>query len=241
MGTPVTQLIQEVRGDIHEYAQTVFRTLDLLTWINEGLQAVVTETYARMQDWLTRRMISTDATEVIQLQTYDPSELTITGGESVYTLPPNVLHIRRITAVDSCAVFLPHSLSHPDFVLAASAEATSDQSVYYYTLIGANSLVISPTPAVGVSIDIELWYVAMPDRLTMSSTITALPIQAMKAIKAYAVWQAFQSVDSPDVNAKWNVYQHMIKECNTLMALRVVNEPVFVEGAFDVEDQSDLC
>lgn len=240
MATPVLQLLTEIRGDIHEFTQNVFRTTDLLTWLNDGIQAVVSETYGITEDWLTRRMRSTDSVETLQGESYNPSSLTITASVDLYTLPPNVLQIRTLEPLSDAdrqagIAFLPSTHSAPEFMrLVRQTPAT--QQYYLYTLTGPRTLRIAPVPTTSVSIAVELWYVALPDRLSIADTVTSLPVQALKAIKAYAVWQAFQSISSPDVNTKQGVYQQMIREYNSLMSPRQTNDPVFVEGAFDEED-----
>lgn len=241
MATTVLQLIGEIRGDLHEYTQEVFRNEDLLTWINDGLQAVVSETHGIAADWLTRRMKSTDGSETIQGATYNPSSLLITGGTDLYTLPPNVIQIRSLEPLatadrESGLVFLPRSHSDPDVLRAARLTALDTQLVYFYIPTGTASLRIVPTPASGVSISTELWYVAFPERLTMAGTVSAVPLQALKSIKAYATWLALQSINSPEVTTKYNVYIAMLKEFKSMLSPRQTNDPVFVEGVFDEED-----
>lgn len=244
MATPISQLITEIRGDINEYTPMVFRDTDLLVWINDGIQAVASEVHGMMEDWLTRRLKSTDASETIQGTSYAPSSLKIVGGTDTYSLPPNLVQIRTLeplTASDrqSGLTFIPRTHAHPEFLRLTRLTAQSSQLVYYYALYGPQTLRIAPTPASGVSIDVELWYVALPARLTLSGSISELPLQAMKAVKAYAGWRAMQSINSPDVNAKLIVYQTEVKELNALSSPRQTNDPVFVEGAFDEEDYPD--
>lgn len=243
MAIPISQLITEIRGDLHEYTQNVWLNSNLVVWLNDGIQAVVSEAYGMMEDWLTRRMRSTDSAETIQAESYSPSSLTITGGTDLYTLPPNMLQLRSLEPLSdsdrqSGLTFLPRSMTHPEFLRIARLSSQQEQLVYYYAIVGQRTLRIVPMPATGVSITTELWYVAMPDRLTQSGSISSVPIQAIKAIKAYAVWLAVQSINSPDVNMKYQVYQTMIREFNAMLTPRQTNDPVFTEGAFDEEDFS---
>lgn len=241
MATPISQLITEIRGDLHEYTSVVWRNTDLVVWINDAMQAVISESHGIMEDWLTRRMRSTDAPEQIQDETYSPTSLLITGGTDLYTLPPNVLTIRSLepltaTARQSGLTFLPMTMTSPEFLRTARLSSQQQMLIYYYTVVGPRTLRLSPVPATGVNIDTELWYSAYPERISQSGSISDLPIWAMKAIKAYTVWMALQSINSEDVNMKREVYVTMIREFNSMQSPRILNDPKFVEGAFDEED-----
>lgn len=243
MAASVAQIIAEIRGDLQEHHQAAFRNEDLLTWINDGLQAVVAESHGTIEDWLTRRMKSTDGAETIQGGSYNPSGLKIVGGTDLYTLPTNLIQIRSFEPLDatdkqSGLLFLPRTHSHPEVLRLSRLAALSTQMVYYYVLTGTASLRVVPTPASGVSINTELWYVAMPERLTMAGTFSAVPMQALKVIKAYAVWLAIQSLNSPETSIKYSVYLAMLKEFISIMSPRHTSDPTFVEGAFDEEDYS---
>jgi hypothetical protein len=239
----VKQLLASARGDLHEYAQNVFHDTDLIVWLNDGLQAVVAESHGMMEDWLTRRMRSTDAVETIQDESYDPASLTITGSTDLYTLPPNVLQIRSIEPLtdsdrQSGLTFLPRTATHPEFLRAARLLSQDEETIYFYALLGPRTLRLAPLPVSTVDLDIEMWYVALPERFVHGGTVTTVPIQAMKAIKAYAVWAAMSSINSPDATSKYSIYQAMIRELNSLSSTRQTNDPTFVEGAFDEEDYS---
>ena len=231
MTVTMSQLITEIRGDLHEFTSVVWRDIDLATWLNDGMQAVVSESNEVTEDWYTRRMKSTDADETIQGEVYDPSSLTIVAATDLYTLPPNVLQIRSLEPASSSdwatgLLFLPRPIT--DYEVSRIARFTiASPPVYYYTVTGPRTLRIVPTPAGGVSIATELWYVALPERLSIGDTITAFPIQALKAAKAYAVWLAMQSINSPDVDAKYNIYKSMIQELNGLSAPRITSSPAF--------------
>lgn len=243
MAIPISQLLNEVRADLHEFTSVVWRDNDIVTWINDGIQAVVSETYGMMEDWLTRRMKSTDADETIQGATYDPSSLTITGTSDLYTLPSNLLQVRSIEPLNASdkqagITFLPRSMTHPEFLRVARMPSQQNQLSYLYAITGANTLRVVPIPGSTVSIALELWYVAMPERLSLSASISSLPIQAMKPIRAYAVWLALQSINSPDVNMKYNVYTVMLREFSSMLSPRQTNDPIYTEGAYDEEDYS---
>jgi hypothetical protein len=231
MMATMNQLINEVRGDINEFTQNVWRNTDIVTWLNDGIQAVVSESNEVTEDWYTRRMRSTDSAETIHGESYNPSGLTIVAATDLYTLPPNVLQIRSIDPLTSAnhaagIQFLPRALT--DYEVARVRRFTVESpAIYYYTVIGTRTLRIVPTPAALVSITTEMFYVAMPERLTASDTITQIPVQALKAVKAYAVWLAMQAVNSPDVDAKFAIYKSMVQELNTLATPRITSSPAF--------------
>lgn len=224
MATTMSQLVSEVRADINEYTQQVWRDSDLVTWLNDGMQAVVSESKEETEDWYTRRMKSTDTAETIQGESYSPSDLTIVANTDLYTLPPNVLQIRSLEPLTQAnwaagILFLPRPLT--DYALMRINRFTiSSPAVYYYTVTGPRTMRIVPTPATGVSITTELWYVALPERLTISDSVTQLPIQAMKPVKAYAVWLAMQSINSPSAEEKFASYKVMMQEMITLAPAR---------------------
>ena len=229
--TTMAQLVSEVRADIYEYTQVIWRDSDLVTWLNDAMQAVVSESNENTEDWYTRRMRSTDSTETIQGESYAPSSLTIVASTDLYTLPLNVLQIRSIEPLtqanwEAGMLFLPRSLN--DYEVTRRKRFTiSSPPVYYYTVTGTRSLRIVPTPAVGVSITTEMWYVALPERLIISDTVTQLPLQSMKPVKAYAVWLALQSINSPTAAEKYSAYKVAMQELNTLAGPRQTSSTAF--------------
>ncbi len=242
MSIDVTVLLDAIRADLHEYNPLIFRNNDLLTWLNDGIQGVASETHGVAQDWLSRRMLSTDSTEIIQSESYSPASLQITAGVSLYTLPPNVIQIRTLepatqTYRDAGVYFLPRPHNHPEFLRQARLSYSQSPQRFYYSAVGLRSLRIAPTPPEGATaMDVEMWYVALPSRLQIGDSFTEMPIQAIKAVKAYAVWCALKSINSPDSDAKYAVYEMAIKEANVMLTPRNTNDPQFVEGAYAGED-----
>lgn len=242
MAETVTSIIDAVRGDLHEFTPLLFRDTDLLIWLNDGIQAVASATHAVNKDWLSRRMISTDAAETIHGESYDPSSLRLVADVGLYTLPPNVIQIRSLEPAtqaqrDLGTQFLPRSSTHFEFLRQARMSYSQQPTRFYYTAVGVRQIRIVPVLVTGsTSMDVELWYVALPSRLVMGAAFTGTPLQTVNVVKAYMVWRAMRSIDSQNANAKLSEYQLALHEMNSLMLTRNTNDPQFVEGAYDEED-----
>lgn len=241
MSTP-GDLIVQVRRDLQETTPQIWSDTALLDWINAGIAKVALGMHSVIQDWLTRRMKSTDPVETIFGSSFDPSGLKITGGTNTYTLPPNMIEIRSLEPLNQSDInlgirFIPRNINSLDFMSAGRLTSSAAQITYFYDEVGLTNLVIAPTPATGTSIDVNLLYVAHPETLDAGTTITQLPVQSFEAVKAYAMFRAYRSIAHPDANLEFARYKEELADLKDFSSPRESQDPLVVEGMFDEDDQ----
>jgi hypothetical protein len=235
----VYDVLQRVRVDLHEPVAAVWSDADIVQWINAGIYRVMVRLKGVRDDWATRRMRSTDSAETINGTTYNPSNLQITAGTTIYTLPPNLLEIRTLEPLNQSDInagikFLPRDMSSIEWI-NMNREQPTTQVVYFYDLYGTNSLRITPTPT--ATIDTEMYYIAAPSAdLGISEEITQIPVWALHAVEQYAVYRAMRAINHPDANSELARADREIAEMVSMASPRETNDPKIVEGIFDEED-----
>ena len=130
-------------------------------------------------DIVTTTVESDDATIDKGTEVYNPSSLRLADATSDYTLPPDfvrVVSIRCITAGFEGIKFFPALSRERRYIDARNIpdsdliSARDSEHNFYYTVIGARTLRITPIPQ--DTIDIELIYQYRPRRLLVYTTGT---------------------------------------------------------------------
>ena len=152
---------------------------ELLSWANEASNKIEKALRNNDEDFNLLVRSSTDADFRWDGMNYDPSDFGLTTTARSYTLPPDVLQLRRIRALtvgEENRRFRHVDLSHPDFVSAeqvASTETTSGEVMWDVT--GERTLRIQNPP--DTALDIELAYVPRSRKLQMYTTGTVTVTQ----------------------------------------------------------------
>lgn len=234
----VSALLTQIRGDIQEYTPNVWRDADLLTWINAGVQKVFIALHGVREDWFTQRIKSTDSPITIHGVSYDPAGLRLTPNQEHYLLPPNCIEIRTLEPLSPSdkltgIQFQPHDFSSLEFIRRIRTPISSP-NVFFYDVIGVNTLKIVPTPT--STVDVELYYVAFPDFYGLADTIQILPVSATEAIKSYVHYRAYKSIAHPDTNSEFARFKEELADLKDISSPRQTQDPVIVEGVFDEDD-----
>lgn len=118
--------------------------------------------------YFARRMISTDATTTILRQTYAPSSLTLVADTRLYTGPPDLVEIIRLSPristtdlVNQGVRFVHRGMEFPEFVdrdLAGGLSGTQFAGHYLFDLQGPRTIRIAP--AARAAMEVEMIYTA---------------------------------------------------------------------------------
>jgi hypothetical protein len=236
-------LLDQLRGDLDEPVEAVWRNTDLTVWLNAGIYRAQSVLKGTREDWQTLRRKSTDGTITINGASYDCASFKLVTSTAFYTLPPDLLEIRVMQPAsqadrDAGIAFLPRELASLDFQTALrlqNSTSTVEGMQYLYELIGLNQLVIAPTPA--QTIEIELYYISFAGSLILSDAITSIPEFAYGAAKAYAYYRALRSVQHPDTVRAQQAFMDEKEELKSYAQPRKSQDPEITEGVFDEYDQ----
>lgn len=240
MATTPNDLIVRVRTELDERSiEGIWFNADLLQWCNDGIQKTLVKLRANREDWLTRKMGSTDASETILGATYSPLSIDFSSGVDTYTLPADCMEIRSIepstqSDKDAGVTFLPRDITDVEYLAAARLPSSSNRRVYYYDVIGLTNLRLTPVP--GANYHINLYYVAAPPTYTQFDNITIIPLWAMRAVVSYMKYRAFDSINHPDTKRTYQQFEVELIDVGSFGAPRKSQEPIIVEGFFDSDD-----
>lgn len=240
--TTLQTVLDQLRGDLDEPVEAVWRDVDLTVWLNAGIYRAQSVLKGTREDWQTLRRKSTDGTVTINGASYDCASFRLTSGTSFYTMPPDLLEIRVMQPAtqadrDAGIVLLPRDLASVDFQTALRLQTSTLVGMQYlYELIGLSQLVIAPTPTQDV--EIELYYISFAGTLALGDEITNVPEFAFGTVKAYAYYRALRSVQHPDTTRAQQAFMDEKEELKSYAQPRKSQDPEVAEGAFDEYDQS---
>ena len=162
----------------------LYTNRELLSWANEASNKIEKALRTNDEDFNLVLRSSTDGDLRWDGMTYDPSDFGLTTTARSYTLPPDVLVLRRIrslTVGEEARKFRHVDLSHPDFVAAeqvASTDTTSGEILWDQT--GERTLRIQGPP--DAALDIEIAYIPRSRKLQMYTTGTITIAQDAAAL-----------------------------------------------------------
>ena len=144
-------------------------TAELLAWANEAKDKVEKTLRTNDQDYNLLTRASTDSSFRWDGVTYSPADFQLTTTARSYTLPPDMLLIRRIRATTSGEeerTFRHVDISHPEFVSGEqTASTTTTSGEIMWDITGERTLRIHNPP--DVTTDIEIAYIPRSRRLQM--------------------------------------------------------------------------
>jgi hypothetical protein len=242
MAIAVADLITDIRDDLDEPVEAVWKDTALLSWINSGIVRVGLALRAVREDHLTKRMTSSDSALLINGVSYDPTSFRIVSGTEIYTLPPDLVEIRRIMPADDADIddgirFTHRDMSRPDFDELDRVTDTSDsRTTYVYDLFGVNSMRVVPEP--DRTINLELFYVRYANKYALADSIDILPDYAEEALRAYVVYRAYRAISHTDKNDALQLYREAERAVKSMGRPRQSNDITIVDDFFagDLED-----
>lgn len=147
---------------------------ELLAWADEAKDKIEKVLRTNDQDYNLVIRASTDADLRWEGINYDPSDFGLTTTARSYTLPPDMLLLRRIrslTTGEEHRQFRHVDLSHPDFVAGEQvASTTTTSGEIMWDIVGERTLRIHTPP--DVALDIEIAYVPRSRKLRLYNTGT---------------------------------------------------------------------
>ena len=233
-------LIVRTRTELDERnIEGIWFNADLVQWCNDGIGKVLVKLRANREDWLTRKMNSTGASETILGATYNPLSIDVSSGVDTYTLPEDCLEIRSIepsTQADKDAglLFLPRDMTDVASATASRLPASTNRYIYYYDTFGLTNLRFTPIPS--ANYHVVVYYVAAPPIYAQFDSITALPLWAMRAVVSYMKYRAFDSINHQDTSRTYQQFTAELVDVGSFGAPRQSQEPIVVEGIYDDDD-----
>ena len=143
---------------------------ELIQWAQFAVWELEKTHRAAKADYAIRTVSSTDASFTWDNVFFDPTTMDLIAGTHEYTLPPDVLVIRRIRGLDSTGDLRRYEqldFSNPVFQ-ALQEQTNPDTDIIYYDIIGDRTLIVANPPTT----DIELIYVPRSRKLRLYSTGT---------------------------------------------------------------------
>ena len=143
----------------------------MLSWATDGNSKLEKSIRTAKEDYGLLILQSNDVAYTWCGVTYDPSVLTLTEGQRMYTLPPDLLMVKSIRSLDNDAVIFQYKdMSDPAFEPVGDVDEHVGASLVYFDVVGENTLVLGSDPPGGVSI--ELSYISRPAPFQIESTGT---------------------------------------------------------------------
>lgn len=157
---------------------------ELLVWAQEGHDYALAKLRQAQQDYGLTIRASTDADLRYQGVTYDCSSFGLTTSARTYTLPPDLVSLRRIRALttgEEYRTFEHKDMADPVFVELSRVESSATEAGrLYWDVIGERTLIFPQPP--DVALDIEISYIALPPMLRLYSTGTVSTTQNSTAV-----------------------------------------------------------
>lgn len=147
---------------------------ELLAWTNEAKD--ICESLIRQvnADYNLVTRLSTDSSFRFEGITYAPSSFQLLTTTSTYTLPPDLIELRKIrviTAGEESRVLTALDISHPTFKYLQSQDRTNTTGgEIYYDILGERTLYLSQPP--DATLDLEITYLQRTPKLQLYSTGT---------------------------------------------------------------------
>lgn len=235
-------LIDELRADLDSKVDGTWVDTDLLMWLNKGLVELMSRTRAQREHWYDRVVLSTDSAFTRFGTTYTPStDLKPTAGATTITLPPDCIEVVKILPIDQDDLdqglqFIQRKQTSIEFVQAQRCAENASTRTYYFDSYGLTTLKVAPV--FGASFDISLQYVAVPEEITLTDTITRTPDWMLDAAVLYAHFRALQAIKHDDFASAFQIFE---QKCASLLQLtrpRESQDPQIVEGVWDCDDVS---
>lgn len=180
IGSDVATRVSRLIGDEDKLLVT---DTDYLLYITDGQKDVVRKT------------------ECLQ----DVSTIATSANTSEYTIPSNVLFIKRAALKDRTLTPLDvNDVSVFAGAVNASGFNYNFVSGYYYTW--GSKIYVNPTDC-GSGIDIDLFYVKLPSTPSVISSTLDLPDQYLEDLTNYVLARAFERLDDDRARSQWTAYE----------------------------------
>ena len=143
---------------------------ELIQWAQFAVWELEKVHRAAKADHAIRTVNSTDVAFTWDNILFDPTTMDLIEGTNTYTLPPDVLVMRRIRGLDDAGDDRPYEqldFSHPTFQMLQEQDSPNTDIVYY-DIIGDRTLIVANPPTT----DIEIMYVPRSRKLRLYSTGT---------------------------------------------------------------------
>lgn len=178
---------------INQTTSAQFTQAELLSWANDAKDKIEKRLRTVHQDYNLVFRSSTDASFRWDGFTYAPSNFQLVSGTQSYTLPPDVLEVRRIRAItagEEARGFRHEDLSSPEFVSKERLDALADNTTggeLLWDIVGERTLRLAQSPE--TTLDIEIAYIPRSRRLQVYTTGTVTPTQDSATIPgASTLW-----------------------------------------------------
>lgn len=162
----------------------LFTQVELLTWLNDAKEKAEAQLRKAKEDFGLIFLDSEDSTYTWRQITFAPSTLKLTTTSKYVTLPPDLLTLKRIRCITSgyeTIIFKEADMSTDEGKQAAALGLTSTkEDTILYDIVGENTLYLPYPP--GVSIDIELAYIARSRPLQIYTTGTITTVNASASV-----------------------------------------------------------
>ena len=157
---------------------------ELMTWANDGKDAVEARIRALDEDYFLITRSSTDTSFRWEGFDYAPSSLKLTPGVRDYILPPDIIEIRGLRCLASgeeARRFEHLKIVEPLFQdLQRFSNSDAAVSPIYWDVVGDRTLRIAQAP--DKALDVEISYIARTPRLFIYTTGTFAITQGLAAV-----------------------------------------------------------
>lgn len=152
---------------------------ELLAWAQTGHNKLLAKLRQTHEDYGLVFRNSTDSAFRWNGITYAPSSFALTTSARTYTLPPDLVTLRRIRVITSGEegrTFQHKDLATPEALELARVESTeTEEGTILWDVVGERTLLLMRPP--DVALDLEIGYIARPTLLRLYSTGTVSTTQ----------------------------------------------------------------
>ncbi len=168
-----------VKRKFGDEAQVQITDADIIRWINDGQQFIVSQS-----DSLLQKAASAD----------------IIAGQQEYTLPTDLLVLRNVSMkISSLSPYFPLvglSLQEFDNLLGGWEADTTNKGIATFYHVYSNTLKLCPIPSTSLTGGLKLYYSRFPVNVSVDTDVIDLPITYHNAIVNYCMQQAYEQDDS---------------------------------------------
>jgi len=240
---PLSELRLAVRDNLDEATAAFWSDAQLNRFLSRSAHTIWAEVRKVKADYFLINRASTDGSVNIFGEAYATNLFQIIPGTREYTLPPDLVELKRIDTITSNYEYIQwfyRDLAHPDMRYLRTVTDNQTPSGFLFDIIGERTLAIEPKS--DTTLDIRIWYVpttvinssAGASQMDFSADTDQLimPHPLYMAVEELATWRA-QYMDRDPGSDRWQDMANKTVARWMGAHRRQTQDPEIVMGVFE--------